>query len=285
MGSFPRWFNRDEIKGIFRTHWESFKEIISRYREDRYNEVVQKMLGCGDAKNGYATYVCGECGGEWRRVPFSCKSCFCLSCAKVNTDRWAGCRGTVCRGTGHLIRNYGPRPSPAGGAAGPPPATAELSRFPCMVPTHRLQVSGSGKLKPALALSPRLHIAFPTAVQGRRSRRVISKINTAPVRPSASASPRHHWSSTHSLRPERIATPYSVKDFHLLHHAGFDQRFHNVPSSTIIGSCTFLSGCGGQNEVFMGKDGRFGKYGELKRLERLKQKKKSTLKFSKTLER
>ena len=73
-----------------------------------------------------------------------------------------------------------------------PPATAELSRFPYMVLTHMLQVSGSGELKPALALSHRLHIAFPTVVQGRRSRGVISEINTAPVRPSANASPLHH---------------------------------------------------------------------------------------------
>jgi len=89
MGSFRQWFDRDNLKEIFRVHWKSFKETFSRYREDRYDEVVRKMLGCGDAKNGYATYVCGECGGEQRRVPFSCKSCFCLSCAKVYTDQWA----------------------------------------------------------------------------------------------------------------------------------------------------------------------------------------------------
>jgi hypothetical protein len=123
----------------------------------------------------------------------------------------------------------GLRPSPAGLATDTPPATAELSRFPYMVLTHMLQVSGSGELKPALALSHRLHIAFPTVVQGRRSRGVISEINTAPVRTSANASPLHHWSSTHSLRPKRVASPYSAKDSHLLHHAGFDRRFHYVP--------------------------------------------------------
>jgi hypothetical protein len=89
MGSFRQWFDRDKLKEIFRTHWESFKETFSRYREDRYDDVVQKMLGCGDGKNGYATYVCGKCGGERKKVPFSCKSCFCLSCAKVYTDQWA----------------------------------------------------------------------------------------------------------------------------------------------------------------------------------------------------
>ena len=89
MSSFRQWFDRDKLKAIFRTHWESFKGTFSRYREDRYDEVVQKMLGCGDAKNGYATYVCSKCGVERKRVPFSCKSCFCLSCAKVYTDQWA----------------------------------------------------------------------------------------------------------------------------------------------------------------------------------------------------
>jgi hypothetical protein len=89
MVSFRQWFDRDRLKEIFRTHWKSFKETFSRYREDRYDEVVQKMLGCGDPKNGYATYVCSKCGGEQRKVPFSCKSCFCLSCAKVYTDQWA----------------------------------------------------------------------------------------------------------------------------------------------------------------------------------------------------
>ena len=125
--------------------------------------------------------------------------------------------------------NCGLRPSPAGLATDTPPATAELSRFPYMVLAHMLQVYGSGELKPALAISRRLHIAFPTVAQGRRSQGVISEINTAPVRPSANASPLHRWSSTHSLRPKRVASPYSAKDFHLLHHAGFDRRFPNVP--------------------------------------------------------
>jgi len=89
MGSFGQWFDRDKLKEIFRTHWESFKETFSRYRSGRYDEAVEKMLGCGDPKNGYATYVCSNCGGDWKKVPFSCKSCFCLSCAKVYSDQWA----------------------------------------------------------------------------------------------------------------------------------------------------------------------------------------------------
>ena len=49
----------------------------------------------------------------------------------------------------------GLRPSPAGLAADTPPATAKLSRFPYMMLTHMLQVSGPGELRPALALSHR----------------------------------------------------------------------------------------------------------------------------------
>ena len=89
MGSFHQWIDRDKFKEIFRTHWASFKETFTRYRASRYAEAVEKMLGCGDPKNGYATYICDRCGGDRKKVPFSCKSCFCLSCAKVYTDQWA----------------------------------------------------------------------------------------------------------------------------------------------------------------------------------------------------
>jgi len=41
---------------------------------------------------------------------------------------------------------------------------------------------------------------------------VISELNTAPMHALTNASPRHHWSSTHSSGPERIATPYSAED-------------------------------------------------------------------------
>lgn len=89
MGLFSQWFDRDKFKDIFRTNWESFKETFSRYQSDRYDEAVRKMLGCGNPENGYATYICSKCGGDQKKVPFSCKSCFCLSCAKVYTDQWA----------------------------------------------------------------------------------------------------------------------------------------------------------------------------------------------------
>ncbi len=56
------------------------------------------------------------------------------------------------------------------------------------------------------------HVAFPIVRQGRHSRTVISELNTVPMHTPTNASPRHHWSSTHSSGPERIATPFSVED-------------------------------------------------------------------------
>jgi hypothetical protein len=89
MGLFSQWFDRDKFKDIFRTHWGSFKKRFSRYQSEHYDDAVRKMLGCGDPENGYATYICSKCGGDRKKVPFSCKSCFCLSCGKVYTDQWA----------------------------------------------------------------------------------------------------------------------------------------------------------------------------------------------------
>jgi Putative transposase/Transposase zinc-binding domain len=73
------------FKQIFIDGWEAFKRRHPRYAD--VDEVVQKMLGCGDPANGHAVYVCPECQ-ERHVVAFSCKSQFCLSCAKVYGQRW-----------------------------------------------------------------------------------------------------------------------------------------------------------------------------------------------------
>ncbi|MFQ6052543.1 MAG: transposase zinc-binding domain-containing protein, partial [Candidatus Hydrothermarchaeota archaeon] len=50
-------------------------------------ENVQKMMGCGLFENGYFVYVCTHCGKE-KQIAFTCKSRFCLRCAKVYIDNW-----------------------------------------------------------------------------------------------------------------------------------------------------------------------------------------------------
>lgn len=76
---------KEQFKQIFRDGWKAFKEQYPRY--EAVEEVVGKMLGCGEAGNGYAEYVCPEC--LWsKQVAFSCKSSFCMSCAKTYTANW-----------------------------------------------------------------------------------------------------------------------------------------------------------------------------------------------------
>ncbi len=78
--------DKNTFKRIFDDHWEAFKQVHPRFDNPDYNETIDKMLGCGDPdKMGFVQYRCCSCG-EVRRIAFTCKSCFCLSCAKVYTD-------------------------------------------------------------------------------------------------------------------------------------------------------------------------------------------------------
>jgi len=81
--------DKKTFKNIFYDHWDSFKKAHPRFDSPDYNDTIQKMLDCGDPeKMGFVQYRCCNCG-ETRRIAFTCKSCFCLSCGKVYTDRWA----------------------------------------------------------------------------------------------------------------------------------------------------------------------------------------------------
>ena len=51
------------------------------------------MLGCGDVAYGYSSYMCFHCGWDEKKIAFSCKSGFCLSCGKVYVDKWVAPRG------------------------------------------------------------------------------------------------------------------------------------------------------------------------------------------------
>ena len=75
------------FKQIFRDHWETFQQCYPRYQQPEGQTVIEKMLGCGDPASGYITYMCEHCLEE-KRVAFSCKSSFCLSCCKVYIDQW-----------------------------------------------------------------------------------------------------------------------------------------------------------------------------------------------------
>jgi hypothetical protein len=74
---------------IFAEHWETFQQAHTRYQTPYYDELVAKMLACGQpAQIGYCEYRCLHCGQGTHVVAMSCKSSLCLRCAKVYTDNW-----------------------------------------------------------------------------------------------------------------------------------------------------------------------------------------------------
>ena len=79
--------DKDTFKQIFRDHWGPFQQRHPRYQDRHVQAVIDKMLGCGTLEAGYTTYLCPHCLEE-KRVAFSCKSSFCLSCCKVYVDEW-----------------------------------------------------------------------------------------------------------------------------------------------------------------------------------------------------
>ncbi len=78
--------DKNIFKRIIEDNWDIFKKQHPWFEDSHYNEVIQKALVCGSEQGGYTEFRCLECGQGVRRVPFTCKSGFCLSCAKVYTD-------------------------------------------------------------------------------------------------------------------------------------------------------------------------------------------------------
>jgi len=79
--------SKNVFKQIFIDYWAEFQKMDPEYQTEYYDTVIKKMLGCGDPENGFVSYRCLQCG-EVKKIPFSCKSSFCLSCAKIYTDKW-----------------------------------------------------------------------------------------------------------------------------------------------------------------------------------------------------
>src|SRR5712691_11622590 len=77
------------FKPIFADHWEPFQRAHPRYQTAYYDDLVAKMLGCGNPeKMGYIEYRCLQCGQGKHLVAMSCTSSWCLRCAKVYVDNW-----------------------------------------------------------------------------------------------------------------------------------------------------------------------------------------------------
>lgn len=78
--------DKNIFKKIIEENWDRFKELYPSYDVPQYNEIIKKMIGCGTEQGGYTEYRCCHCGNGQRRIAFSCKSMFCLTCTKVYID-------------------------------------------------------------------------------------------------------------------------------------------------------------------------------------------------------
>ncbi len=74
---------------IFADRWQEFQQAHPRYQRAYYDDLVAKMLACGNPDTmGYLEYRCQHCGQGKHLVAMSCKSSLCLRCAKVAVDTW-----------------------------------------------------------------------------------------------------------------------------------------------------------------------------------------------------
>lgn len=73
------------LQRIIRDHYEEI--LYTTHPRAAVMENIDRMLVCGDPSFGGAMYGCGTCG-EYRFVPFRCKSRFCPTCGnKYSIDR------------------------------------------------------------------------------------------------------------------------------------------------------------------------------------------------------
>ncbi|MBE0479293.1 transposase zinc-binding domain-containing protein, partial [Candidatus Aerophobetes bacterium] len=84
---------------IFKENWDRYKRL-SKYRKVE-DENVQRLLGCGDPKNGFIQLRCTNCG-ESKIIPFSCKSRLCPSCTHIHLqERIMKIKSIMIKGVGH----------------------------------------------------------------------------------------------------------------------------------------------------------------------------------------
>jgi len=77
------------FKQIFAEHWDGFTHAYPRYQTSYDDDLVAKMLECGNPEQmGYIDYRCLHCGQGKHLVSMSCQSSLCLRCAKVYVDNW-----------------------------------------------------------------------------------------------------------------------------------------------------------------------------------------------------
>lgn len=113
-----RMHNKITVKEILADKYEEFKKKnwyrVPEVLKEQIDNLVKKSLDCGNIENGFAEYICQDCG-DVTKVPFTCKSKFCNSCGRLYTLKWAEKQQKNMLRVGHrhsvftmpdILRNY-----------------------------------------------------------------------------------------------------------------------------------------------------------------------------------
>jgi len=84
-GAKDTYIGKKAFKQIFKDWWPVYEKSCKVRDVER--EVVEKAMKCGEPEIGYTQYLCPKCG-ETKKVPFSCHSRFCISCARLHLEKW-----------------------------------------------------------------------------------------------------------------------------------------------------------------------------------------------------
>lgn len=71
---------------ILKYGWKKFKSTYHSYSSEYYDSIVEKVIHCRDPVFGYVEYRCMLCGRGVHRSGFSCKTKFCIHCARKSSN-------------------------------------------------------------------------------------------------------------------------------------------------------------------------------------------------------
>ncbi|MBF0316331.1 MAG: transposase [Oligoflexia bacterium] len=71
---------------ILKFGWAKFKSTYRSYATEYYDDIVKKVIHCRDPHFGYVEYRCMCCGDGYHRSGFSCKTKFCIHCARKSSN-------------------------------------------------------------------------------------------------------------------------------------------------------------------------------------------------------
>ena len=71
---------------ILKCGWSKFRSKYPSFATEYYDSIIEKSIHCRDPQFGYIEYRCMHCGQGSHRCGFSCKTKFCVHCARKSSN-------------------------------------------------------------------------------------------------------------------------------------------------------------------------------------------------------